>query len=873
MKSQELRASFVDFFLSKGHKHLAPASLIPDEMSTTLFTIAGMEQFVPVFIGEEPAPAPRVVTVQPCLRVAGAKSDIENVGRTGRHGTFLEMLGNFSFGDYYKREAIAWAWEYVTQWLKLDPAKLYVTVHLSDDEAQEIWEREIGLPPSRITRWDEDNFWTMGPTGPCGPCSEIFYDTGAQHAAGPDDDGPNKGNRFVEIWNVVFQQFNRGADGKLTELGRKGIDTGAGLERMLAIANGKVSMYETDLFTDLIAAQPTPSGGALSEKERLERRRIIADHARAVTFLIADGVYPSNTDRGYVLRFLIRRAIRNGRLLGYPREFMPQMAGAVVDSLASGYPHLRRRLDDVRDTLRREEQSFIRTLDRGSEMLEAYIEEAISDCTRYISGTDAFTLHDTYGFPVELTREIAMERGVAVDLPGFESAMEEQRARARADAAAKRTVVTVTDLPSVVSAFHGYTGLEADGEIVMMLRDGAPVDELVAGETAQIVLDHSSFYAEKGGQIGDRGTLSGGDAVFEVTDTQFVGDAIAHHGTLQSGMLRRGERVHAAVDPVWREEIRRHHTSAHLLQRALKDVLGDEVAQAGSWVGIDRMRFDFRWPGGGLSPEQKNAVTRRVNEIIREDHHLVTRELPIEEANKTGALTMAGEKYGELVRVVQAGPSVEFCGGTHAHSTAELGMFVILSESSIGSGIRRIEAVVSKAAEAYVLAQQELVGTLAERLSTKPDELVERVARLQADVRDLQKSLGDIKARLAAADAQSYVDAAQPAGDVPLVAAVVPEATAEALRVLSNAIRARFRSGVVALVGIDDGKVSMLVNVSDDLTKNGVNAGQLVRVAAPLVGGKGGGAPAQAQGGGNDPSGAAAAVDAIRSALANGAKR
>ncbi|MGH7716684.1 MAG: alanine--tRNA ligase, partial [Vulcanimicrobiaceae bacterium] len=625
MKSQDLRASFVDYFASKGHKQVVAASLIPDEMSTTLFTIAGMEQFVPVFLGEVPAPAPRVVTVQPCLRVAGAKSDIENVGRTGRHGTFLEMLGNFSFGDYYKREAIGFAWEYVTQVLKLDKQRLCVTVHLSDDEAQEIWEREIGVPSDRITRWDEDNFWTMGPTGPCGPCSEIFYDSGSQYASGPDDTGPNKGDRYLEIWNVVFQQYNRGADGKLTDLPRKAIDTGAGLERMLAVANGKVSMYETDLFTDLIAAQPAVENKGLHPQEQLERRRIIADHARAVTFLIADQIYPSNTDRGYVLRFLIRRAIRNGRILGYPREFMPQLANAVVDSLVSGYPDLRKRLGEVQATIAREEQNFIRTLDRGNALLEGLIDDAIADCTRMITGQDAFTLHDTYGFPVELTREIAMERGVAIDVPAFGEAMQEQRARARADAAEKRAVVNVSDLPSIASVFHGYAGLESDGEIVMMLRDGQPVDELVAGESAQIFLDRTSFYAEKGGQIGDRGTLTGGETTFNVSDTQFVGDAIAHHGKLTSGILRRGERVHTAVDPMWREEIRRHHTSAHLLQKALKEILGDEVAQAGSWVGIDRMRFDFRWPGGALTSEQEDAITHRVNELIREDHHLVTR--------------------------------------------------------------------------------------------------------------------------------------------------------------------------------------------------------------------------------------------------------
>jgi alanyl-tRNA synthetase len=873
MKSQELRSSFVEFFVSKGHKHVAAASLIPDEMSTTLFTIAGMEQFVPAFLGEQPPPAPRVVTVQPCLRVAGAKSDIENVGRTGRHGTFLEMLGNFSFGDYYKREAIAWAWEYVTEVLGLDRRRLYVTVHVGDDEAQQIWEREVGLSPDRITRWDEPNFWTMGPTGPCGPCSEIFYDCGAEHAAGRDDDAPNKGDRFIEIWNIVFQQYNRGADGHLTDLPRKGIDTGAGLERMLAVANGKVSMYDTDLFIDLIAAQPSVTNKALHAQEQLERRRIIADHARASTFLIADGVYPSNTDRGYVLRFLVRRAIRNGRILGYPREFMPQLASAVVESLAPGYPDLRKRLDDVQTTLRREEQNFTRTLDRGNAMLESLVEEAIADCTRMIAGRDAFTLHDTYGFPIELTREIAMERGVAVDLTAFEAAMEEQRARARADAAEKRVVVSVTDAPSVVSVFHGYTGLEADGEIVMILREGRPLDELRAGEEGQLILDHTSFYAERGGQIGDRGTIVAGEALFEVSDTQYVGEAIAHHGRLRSGILRRGQRAHTAVDPVWREEIRRHHTSAHLLQRALKDVLGDEVVQAGSWVGIDRMRFDFRWPGGALTQAQQDAVARRVNEIIREDHDVVTRELPIEAAKQTGAITMAGEKYGEVVRVVQAGPSIEFCGGTHAHSTGELGMFVIVSESSIGSGIRRIESVVSKAAEAYVQNQQHLVSALSERLSTKPDELIERVGRLQTEIRELQQALGQVKARLAMVEAQE----AQPehlANGTQIVVAQLQDYSSEDLRNVVNAVRRRNADVVIAMSSTVGDRVNMIVSVPESLAGRGVRAGDLMKIAAPYIGGKGGGGPTQAQGGGNNPAGAGAALSALKAALgSNGAAR
>ena len=865
--SQELRRSFVDYFVSKGHKALPSASLVPDEMSTTLFTIAGMEQFVPVFLGDAPAPAPRAVTVQRCLRVAGAKSDIENVGRTGRHGTFLEMLGNFSFGDYYKRDAIVFAWEYLTQHLHLPAEKLYVTVHTGDDEAQKLWENEIGLAPERITRFDADNFWTMGATGPCGPSSEIFFDTGPEHASGPDDTGPNLGNRYVEIWNLVFQQYNRTADGALRELPKKAIDTGAGFERMLAVANGLASMYETDLFTDLIAAQPEVRSSSLAPDEQLVRRRIIADHARAVTFLIADGVYPSNTDRGYVLRFLARRAIRNGKLLGYPSGFLTALVPHVVASLAPGYPELRPATARIEQALGAEELAFERTLERGNEMLSGLIDKAKREGTA-LAGRDVFVLHDTYGFPIELTREIADEAGVAVDVPGYDAAMEEQRERARADSQRKRAVVSVAGAPALVSEYTGYDGLESDGKVIGILQNGEPVDDVFDGDAAQLILDRTSFYAEKGGQIGDRGLITIGETTFDVLDTQFVGEAIAHRGVARDGPVRLGNLAHTAVDPTWRQEIRRHHTSAHLLQRALKDVLGDEVAQAGSWVGVDRMRFDFRSPSGALSPSQKRDVIARVNAMIRDDHHLVTKVMSPAEAAASGAISMAGEKYGEKVRVVHAGPSVEFCGGTHAITTGELGMFLIVSESSIGSGIRRIESVVSKAAELLVLDQQDLVGALSERLSVGPAELLERVDRVQSEVRDLQKALAEIKARLAAADAAEFVARAETIGETPLVAAVVPEATNETLKHLSAAIRGKFRSGVIALAGVDDGSVSLLVTASDDVVGRGVNAGNLVKVAAPLVGGRGGGAAGQAQGGGKDPAGADAALAAIRTALA-----
>jgi len=874
MKSQQLRQAWVDFWVAKQHKLLPPATLIPHEMSTTLFTIAGMEQFVPVFLGEQPPPAPRVVTVQRCLRVAGAKSDIENVGRTGRHGTFLEMLGNFSFGDYYKREAIVWTWEFVTGVLQLDPQRLYVTVHTDDDEAERIWIDEVGLPADRITRFDEENFWTMGATGPCGPCTEIFYDTGAQYAAGPDDTGPNRGDRYVEFGNVVFQQYNRSADGTLEELPRKSIDTGAGLERMLALCNGVASMYQTDLFTDLVAAQPPIGHTTLDEREQRARQNIIADHLRATTFLINDGVYPSNTDRGFVLRFLIRRAIRNGKLLGYPEGFLAELVPAVVASLEGGYPELRESRSRIEAALRQEEQIFDRTLDRGMAMLERVIDEAIERNGRVIGGETAFMLHDTYGFPLELTREIAAERGAVVDTIAFDRFMEEQRERARRDAAAKREVVAVTDLPALRSDFTGYDeGLEAAGEVVALLKDGKPVEALARGEEGTLILDRTPFYAERGGQIGDRGRIVAGassgsvQAVFEVRDTQYMGDAIAHQGAMSEGILRTGQRVHASVFDWWRREIRRHHTSAHLLQRALKDVLGDDVNQAGSWVGVDRMRFDFRWPGGALTNEQRRAVSRRVNEMIRDDAHLVTRVLPLEEAKKTGATWMAGEKYGEMIRVVQAGPSLEFCGGTHSHSTGELGLFVVLSESSIGSGIRRIESCVSAAAEEHVAKQSELIGSLSSAMSAAPDELGDRVERMQRDVKDLQTALGQLKARLAATEAHAYVERAQHNGDRAFVGAVVHEADGAALRHLSAAIRNRLHSGVVALAGVDDGTVSLLVSVSDDLIGQGLHSGNLVKLAAPLVSGKGGGQAAMAQGGGTNPAGAEAALDAIRHAV------
>ena len=793
MTSEELRASFIDFFVQKGHKRVPSASLIPDQMSTTLFTIAGMEPFVPAFLGEVAPPAPRVVTVQRCLRVAGAKSDIENVGRTGRHGTFLEMLGNFSFGDYYKREAILMAWAFLIQTLKLDERRLRATVHTGDDEAQRLWEFEVGMSSSRISRFDDDNFWTMGPTGPCGPCSEIFYDTGLANASGPDDTGPNLGSRFVEIWNLVFQQYNRTPDGELNDLPRKGIDTGAGFERMLAVAQGRVSMYETDLFTGLIDAQPAPAQTSLPPAEQLVRRRIIADHARAATFLVADGVAPSNADRGYVLRFLVRRAIRAGRLLGYPKGFLTELVPTVARTMESGYPELREAIGRVQTTLGAEEATFEKTLERGSEMLAKLIETARAHGT-HLAGSDVFALHDTYGFPSELTREIAAEAGVGVEIAAFENAMREQRDRAREDAQRKRAAVVVSE-GAQATEYAGYEGLNAEGTILSIIVDGAAAEEISTGANARIVLDRTSLYGEKGGQIGDHGAIRVGDSIFDVVDTQWSGESVAHLGTMSAGTMRVGDAAVTEVDPRWREEIRRHHTSAHLLQRALKDLLGDEVAQAGSWVGIDRMRFDFRAAGGALSAKQKRAVSERVNQLIREDHHLETTILPIAEAQASGAISMAGERYGERVRVVRAGPAIELCGGTHAITTGELGFFVIVSESSIGSGVRRIEAVVSKAAECYVLDQLELLGTLAERLSVPPQEISTRIERMQSELKDLEKARAEMRKRLSEKKAERLVAAAVKVNGVHFVGGVLPGVDGESLRQIAQSARQRLGKG------------------------------------------------------------------------------
>ena len=875
MTSAELRRSFVDFFVGKGHTHLPGASLIPDAMSTTLFTIAGMEPFVPVFLGEERPPSPRVVTVQRCLRVAGGKNDIENVGRSGRHGTFLEMLGNFSFGDYYKREAIAFAWEYLTQTLALPADRLYATVYVDDDEAADIWRKDIGLAPERITRLREDNFWDMGPTGPCGPCSEIFYDLGPAAGCGKPTCGVGcpDCDRYLEFWNLVFQQYDRDAGGELHPLPKKCIDTGMGFERTCMIIAGKTSIFDTDLYQDVIAVLPAEGRSALDAPERAVHKRIIADHARAVVNLVADGVTPSNTDRGYVLRFLIRRAVRSGKLLGFPSAFLAGVVPGVAKSLASGYPELAAAAPDIASKVRNEELLFEATIQRGQAILAERIEQ-LRATHAAVPGSVVFLLHDTYGFPPELTAEIAREAGLDADMAGYREEMRAQRERARQDALSKRAEVRVDagergDVAE--SVFLGYETLEAQAT-VLWLGDakGVPVPSLEAGADGLVVLDRTPFYAERGGQMGDRGALATASASFDVQDARYEDKShrrIVHAGTLRAGALHVGDRVEAMVDPWWRREIRRHHSVTHLLQRALKDVAGDAVAQRGSAVFADRTRFDFDSPVGQLSKAQRGQVAGRVNELIRADHHVEVEEMPFAQAVARGVVYMKGEKYGDVVRVVRFGPSVELCGGTHVASTGEIGHFVLLSEAAIGAGIRRVEGLASEAADSYDAKIREAAEEAGGVLTATVEQLPDAVAKLARERRDLEKKLAALQSQVAAARAGAYLADAKEAGGVPYIAVRMRGDEGVDGREFAASIRARWPSGVIVVAAASDGKVSLVVTASDDVASKGATAKSIFAALAPHIDGKGGGSATLAQGGGRSAAGIDAALAAVPDAI------
>ena len=862
MSASKIRERFQRFFEERGHRRVPSAPILARDDPTLLFVNSGMAPFKRVLTGEETRDYVRAVDAQLCLRVAGKHNDFEEVGRTPRHQTLFEMLGNWSFGDYFKRDAIHWGWELLTKEFGLDPSRIAATVYTDDEEAHRIWSEEIGLPAERLVRWgnvsegDEKNFWRMGDTGPCGPCSELHFDRGAHLSEGPDcvPDHSEHCPRWLEIWNLVFMEFDRAADGTLTPLPFKSVDTGMGLERMTSVIQGVDSNYQTDLFLPIIErlAQLIGHDPATVESERFSYQ-VVADHSRAMTFLLAEGVTPANDGAGYVLRRIIRRAVRHGRMLGIGRPFLRETAAVVIELMADAYPHVRAGADEILGGIEAEEEKFARTLEAGSARLGELIAGGGT-----ISGADAFRLHDTFGFPIDLTVEMAAEHDVGVDRAGFEAAMEEQRQRSRGQ---KRGAVTADPrIAELRSEFIGYPNQTS--------ADDVRVLAVVPGPPATVVLDRTPFYAEGGGQIGDRGELVGANGRLRVDDTQRSGDAIAHIGEL-SGSLEVGEVVRAQVDQARRWGAARNHTGTHLLHRALRDVLGEQAKQAGSWVGPEALRFDF--PASAATPRDAlRAVERIVNAQVRRNAPVHPEWMRMEDAQALGADMFFGEKYlPASVRVVQVdGYSKELCGGTHVSATGEIGQLVITGESSIGAGLRRIEAVTGEAAAEMVGTRLEALHDVAQLLGEREENVPRRVEALLARLREAEKAAkapGTGGARL---DAAAALHAAQEAGRTKVIVQAYPDADANALRALADDLRGMTGRFVLVSAGAGDGRPSILVAASRDLAAEGFDSAAVVRVAAPLIGGGGGGRPGLAQAGGRDASGMDEALrEAARLAL------
>ncbi|MGQ9830076.1 MAG: alanine--tRNA ligase [Thermochromatium sp.] len=849
--SAELRASFLDYFEQRQHERVASSPLIPANDPTLLFTNAGMVQFKDVFLGRERRPYSRAVSAQRCVRAGGKHNDLENVGYTARHHTFFEMLGNFSFGDYFKREAIAYAWDYLTRVLALPPERLWVTVFEEDEEAASIWLNEIGVDPHRFSRGGaKDNFWSMGDTGPCGPCSEIFYDHGPGIPGGPPGTPDEDGDRYVEIWNLVFMQYNRDAEGHMTPLPRPSVDTGMGLERLAAVMQGVHSNYEIDLFRHLIEAAAEATGCTdLADKSL----RVIADHIRSTAFLIADGVTPSNEGRGYVLRRIMRRAIRHGYRLGCATPFFHTLVEPLVHEMGDAYPELRVNQSHIERLVKLEEERFAETLDHGMRLLDAAIADLSGD---QIPGETVFRLYDTYGFPVDLTADIARERGLTLDLAGFDQAMQQQRERARA-ASQFGSPQTLVDLQiQGETDFCGYDRLEIeDATIVALYRDGISCDTLETGESGIVILDRSPFYGESGGQVGDRGWLTTETARCVVLDTQKKGDGVLLHvGQVEAGQLTLGDRVEARVDAERRRATTLNHSATHLLHAALRAVLGPHVQQKGSLVGPERLRFDFSH-FEPLTREQLLAIERLVNREVRANHLVETRIMSLEDAKASGAMALFGEKYGDQVRVLRMGDfSTELCGGTHVKAVGDIGLIKIISESGIAAGVRRIEAVTGETALEWVEADEERLLRLAGLLKGGREELDERVTQLIDRVRRLERELEQLKAKVAGAAGQDLAAQAVDIRGVKTLAARLDGADPKVMRVMLDQLKDRLGSAVVVLATESDGKVSLVAGVTPDLTDR-LKAGDLIREVAAKVGGKGGGRPDMAQAGGNDPAG------------------
>ena len=848
MKSAEIRKSFLDYFQRHGHEIVASSSLIPGNDPTLLFTNAGMVQFKDVFLGQEKRSYVRAASSQRCVRAGGKHNDLENVGYTARHHTFFEMLGNFSFGDYFKREAIQFAWEFLTQEMKLPPERLWVTVYQDDDEAADIWLKEIGVSAERFSRLDEkDNFWSMGDTGPCGPCSEIFYDHGPEVVGGPPGSPDDDGDRYVEIWNLVFMQFNRDASGKLTPLPRPSVDTGMGLERISAVMQGVHSNYEIDLFRNLIAAAVIVLGIKNTDQHSLN---VLADHIRSCAFLISDGVLPSNEGRGYVLRRIIRRAIRHGHKLGAQEAFFYKLVAPLAKEMGDAYPQLRQEQQRIESVLKQEEDRFAETLENGMRILEQDIKALKGDT---ITGETAFQLYDTYGFPIDLTADIARERGLKIDLQGFEQQMNAQRERGRAAGQFDVDYSTALSLDQATE-FTGYEAAEGDGKVLKLFQaeSGKEVEAVGEGGLAIAVLDRTPFYAESGGQVGDTGFIETNDARFHVQQTKkHPSGAFMHIGSVDKGKLLAGAKVHAVVNEERDLNTRLNHSATHLLHAALRKVLGEHIAQKGSLVEKHYLRFDFSHPQP-VSPDQLQEIEDMVNEQIRANHKVETRVMNIDDAMKSGAMALFGEKYGEEVRVLSMSDfSVELCGGTHVRRTGDIGLFKITSESGVAAGIRRIEAVTGADALQYVRNEEASLQVVARRLKSNPDQVITKVDQLIRQNRELEKELDQLKARLATTKGDDLQKQVVEVDGVKVLAAQVDGADAKSLREMLDRLKDKLGSAVIVLASIEGEKVNLIAGVTKDLVSR-FHAGKLVGELASQVGGKGGGRPDMAQAGGRD---------------------
>jgi alanyl-tRNA synthetase len=867
MKAAEIREKFLKFFESKGHTIVRSSSLVPGNDPTLLFTNSGMVQFKDVFLGAESRPYSRATTAQRSVRAGGKHNDLENVGYTARHHTFFEMLGNFSFGDYFKRDAIHYAWELLTGVYQLPKDKLWVTVYQEDDEAHDIWAKEVGVPVERIirigdnkgARYASDNFWQMADVGPCGPCSEIFYDHGPDVWGGPPGSPEEDGDRYIEIWNLVFMQFSRDAQGNLTPLPKQCVDTGMGLERIAAVLQHVHSNYEIDLFQALIQAAGRETGVADLTNNSL---KVIADHIRACSFLIVDGVIPGNEGRGYVLRRIVRRAIRHGYKLGKKGSFFHRLVADLVAQMGGAYPELQAAEQRVTDVLRQEEERFFETIEHGMSILDAALADLDAKGGKTLDGELAFKLHDTYGFPLDLTADVCRERGVTVDEPAFDEAMARQREQARA--AGKFKMAQGLEYSGAKTTFHGYEEIVFDdAKVVALYVDGASVPQAHAGQQAVVVLDHTPFYAESGGQVGDQGVLANASTRFAVADTLKVqADVVGHHGTLEQGTLKVGDVVKAEIDAVRRARTARNHSATHLMHKALREVLGSHVQQKGSLVDADKTRFDFAH-NAPMTDEQIRRVEEIVNAEVLANAPGIVRVMSYDEAVKGGAMALFGEKYGDEVRVLDLGFSRELCGGTHVNRSGDIGFFKIVMEGGVAAGIRRVEAITGDNAVRYVQDLEGRINAAAAVLKAQPSELTQRISQVQDQVKALEKELGALKSKMASSQGDELAGQAIEIGGVHVLAATLDGADVKTLRETVDKLKDKLKSAAIVLASVDGGKVSLIAGVTADASKK-VKAGELVNFVAQQVGGKGGGRPDMAQAGGTEPANLPAALAGVK---------